>query len=626
MGLRRGTIIPMFYGGKMKYVMALALSLALATGAFAAPAPQSATAATKKSTKKKKASAPASEVTRRLDEMQQSISTQQQQIQQLGQELRQRDAVIQQLQQHLDQSQAAVTEAASKAESAASEANKQSQTVTALQGDVTDLKQNSTNVALSLQETQKSISSLESPLALHYKGVTITPVAFLAAETVWRHNATGSDVNTPFNSIPFPGSSASHLSEFFGSGRQSRVGMLAEGKLKDAKLTGYVEADFLSAGVTSNSNQSNSYTLRQRQAWGQAALTNGLTLTGGQMWSLVTETKSGVDNRSEALPMTIDPQYNVGFSWARQFGFRVSKSVGKKMWLAFSVENPQTTVGGEGARNNFVIGAAGTGGGLYNPSATYSFNQMPDFIGKIAFQPNKVTHVEVFGVISRFRDRVFPGATNTTPTAAGAYNDASMAGGAGANFRTSLANKHLDVGIHFLGGDGVGRYGTSTLPDVFVRPDGVLVPIRSYQALGTLEYHAKKLDIYTNVGGEYADRNSLSATSAIGYGSPLRTATGCSTETVPGTPPTSGTGGAVGTFPVTTVGFLPGGLGGCNVDTRNLIEGTIGFWYRFYNGPKGRIQWGPQFSYLVKNTWRGVGGSPSANEPMVFTSFRYYLP
>ena len=84
-----------------------------------------------------------------------------------------------------------------------------------------------------------------------------------------------------------------------------------------------MEADFLSAGVTSNNNESNSYTLRQRQAWGQAALDNGWTFTGGQQWSLVTETKKGMDNRTEALPMTIDPQYHVGFSWARQYGFRV---------------------------------------------------------------------------------------------------------------------------------------------------------------------------------------------------------------------------------------------------------------------------------------------------------------
>ena len=56
------------------------------------------------------------------------------------------------------------------------------------------------------------------------------------------------------------------------------------------------------------------------------------------------------------------------------------------------------------------------------------------------------------------------------------------------------------------------------------------------------------------------------------------------------------------------------------------MEGTIGFWYRFYNGPKGRIQWGPQYSYINRNSWSGVGNSPNAVENMFFTSFRYYLP
>ena len=123
----------------------------------------------------------------------------------------------------------------------------------------------------------------------------------MAAESVYRTRALGSDINTPFNSVSMPGSGQNAISEFFGSGRQSRVSMLAEGKLSDIKLTGYVEADFLSAGVTSNNNQSNSYTLRQRQVWGQAALNNGWSFTGGQMWSLVTETKKGVDNRTRSF-------------------------------------------------------------------------------------------------------------------------------------------------------------------------------------------------------------------------------------------------------------------------------------------------------------------------------------
>ena len=105
------------------------------------------------------------------------------------------------------------------------------------------------------------------------------------------------------------------MSEFYGSGRQSRISMLAQGKLDNMTMTGYYEADFLGAGTTSNNNQSNSYVLRQRQAWARPRCMNGWSFTGGQMWSLVTETKVGEDNRTEATPMTIDPQYIVGFTW-----------------------------------------------------------------------------------------------------------------------------------------------------------------------------------------------------------------------------------------------------------------------------------------------------------------------
>ncbi len=41
----------------------------------------------------------------------------------------------------------------------------------------------------------------EEPASLHYKGVTITPGGFMAAETVWRQKALSADVNTPFNSV-----------------------------------------------------------------------------------------------------------------------------------------------------------------------------------------------------------------------------------------------------------------------------------------------------------------------------------------------------------------------------------------------------------------------------------------
>ncbi len=618
----------------MKCVLRWCVVLLMAASSLAQTAPA------KKTTTKKAATGTVSAAD--VQELKNALAAQQQQIQQLKSEMQRRDAALQQAQQQMQDAQAAAVAAQAKADQAVQQASQQQQAVSDLKTDVSDMKQNATNAALSLQETQKNIqSSLENPVALHYKGITITPVGFLAAETVWREHALASDINTPFNSIPFDGAAQSHMSEFFGSGRQSRIGFLAEGALGNFTMRGYVEADFLGAGVTSNNNQSNSYVLRQRQAWGQAALNSGWTFTGGQMWSLATETKKGMDNRTEALPMTIDPQYNVGFTWARQYGFRVTKKLGDKLWVGGSVEDSQVILGGHGANNNFIIGAQGTGGGLYNGTTNYSYNATPDFLGKIVYEPG-FGHYEVFGIISDFRDRIYPGATLAKPTADGAFNNNALGGGAGANARWTIA-KHYDFGLHFLGGSGIGRYGSSQLPDLVASPSGLLTPVTNYQALGTLEYHGKKLDVYANYGAEYEDRVAYlnAAGKPVGYGSNLFNNSGCDSETVPAstsisvaTPPTS-PGGTVGTGTVPnpgslgtplTGGYNPGGLKNCNGDTRVIMEGTIGFWYRFYKGPKGTLQWGPQYSYIDRNIWAGTGGGPNATENMFFTSFRYYLP
>ena len=78
-------------------------------------------------------------------------------------------------------------------------------------------------------------------------------------------------------------------------------------------------------------------------------------------------------------------------------------------------------------------------------------------------------------------------------------------------------------------------------------------------------------------------------------------------------------------------GFFPGALANCTADTRALIEGTFGIWFKPYDGSRdkvnrGRIQWGPQFSYVDREVWSGVGGEPHGLDAMLFTSFRYYLP
>jgi hypothetical protein len=633
----------------MKRFSTFALSLALVSSLFLAEAQD-----TSKGTKKK-ASGPS--VAQQLAEMKRAIEAQQQQINAMGQQLQSRDQRIEQLEQKLGQSQTAVTQAQAKADSASSQTAEQGKTVATLSNDVTDLKQNTTNMAQTLQDTQKSVKEekeeIESPLAIHFKGVTLTPGGFLAGESVYRNRALGADINTPFNSINMPGAGQNAVSEFFGSGRQSRIALLAEGKLDNFKMSGYYEADFLSAGITSNNNQSNSYGLRQRQVWGQVA-SGSSSLTGGQMWSLLTETKHGLDNRSEALPMTIDPQYTVGFSWARQYGVRFVQNFGNRFWIGASLENPQTTLAARGNAANFALGSPGNGSGLYNsgitncttstvtgsdgtitsvlssctPAATYSFNATPDFIVKAAGEPG-FGHYEVFAILSRFRDRIYPCAEpasasncNGAISALGAYNSSLNVGGFGGNARITLF-KQLDIGAHFLTGEGIGRYGSGGLPDSTVHADGTLAPLRSYQGLATFEWHTKRLDFYANAGEEYVQRrwqfdpnNPVSPYTPVGYGSQFFNVTGCFTETPP---PTTGTNG-----------FTFGSLSKCNSDTKSLVEGTVGFWIKAHNGPHGRLQFGPQYSYVTRYAWTGTSGigfaSPHGIDNMFFTSFRYYLP
>ena len=562
-----------------------------------------------------------------LKELKDAIAAQQQQIQQLQQQIQSRDSAIQQLQQQVGQVQSAATQAQTTAQSALGgerhEGVMSAEEFRALQHDVTDLKAVATTNAAALKETDKRVAGLESPLAIRFKGITLTPGGFLAGETAWRSRATFSGVNTPFNLIPFSSAAQARFSEFYGNGSQSRFSLLAEGKVGETRLTGYAEVDFLGAGVTSNNNQSNSYVLRNRQLWGQGAFHNGWTVTGGQMWSLVTETRKGLDNRAEALPIQIDSQYTAGFSWARQYALRATKNFRNKTWLGVSVENAQTLLAVSGNPSNFVIGGPGTLAGLYNNQANYSSNVSPDFVAKLAFEPG-IGHYEIFGVASLFRARIYPNATAASPSAVGAFNNNTVGGGIGANARWMVYQKHIEIGAHFLGGDGVGRYGDASLPDVTVNPLGYEKTQRAGQVLATLEWHSPKWDLYGYGGAEYVGRDwGLNASGKpVGYGSPLFDNTGCGTETLP----------------TAANGYGPGALAHCVGQTRTVIEGTTGFWYKPYNGPKGRLQIGSQYSYLVRSAWVGYGLppyssvppkatiAPTAIENMWFTSFRYYLP
>ena len=311
---------------------------------------------------------------------------------------------------------------------------------------------------------------------------------------------------------------------------------------------------------------------------------------------------------------------------------------------------------------------SGTGGN--------TINKAPDFIIKAAADPG-YGHYELFGIISTFRNRVYPcGVVGTNakdtatpapaklvtlacpvdgsvkPSSVGAFEGSQVGGGIGASARLPFFAKKLDFLIKGVAGDGIGRYGSAQLSDLTFRPDGTEALIRTAHGLGELEFHPNaKLDLYAYYGAEYAWRaaykgyNSISITTtpalpavppsatfpagspAIGatttttfklnqiggYGSPFANNTGCSTENPPSNQLTPSTGGS------------------CAGDTRIIMEATVGFWHKIYQGPKGGLRWGLQYSYFDRIGWSGNNNTaislvPKAIDNVFMTSLRYYIP
>lgn len=456
--------------------------------------------------------------------------------------------------------------------------------------------------------------------SIRYKGITIVPGGYFAAEALYRtHNETA-DIGSSYNAIPFDNTTNYYLSEFRGSARQSRLALrLLSNPSPDLHLTGYWESDFLTNGTSSNSNESNSYALRLRQFYGQLTTNDGWGFAAGQTWSLLQTQKSGVAPGAYN-PNTIDAQYVVGFDWARQWELRAWKGFNNQVWGAVSLEGAATTVTAHGAPSNYVLGSVG--GSLLNSLQNYTTDLSPDVLAKLAFEPG-FGHWELKAVGRVFRDRI----VNPSDTSSiGSYNYHTFGGGVGFgvwlpfNVVEAGGKKRdvFDFGVSGLWGAGIGRYGSGQLPDATIRPGGQIVPIRAAHGLLSLETHpAHSLDIYGYGGAEYEYRTSFTTTKAVGYGSPLANNAGCTTEELPTGPfaPASGT---------------------CVGDTRVLWMGALGFWYKFLQGNYGTFQWGIQYTYLTRETWSGLtptgspagtpGLAPTAIDPMLFTSFRYIIP
>jgi hypothetical protein len=447
-----------------------------------------------------------------------------------------------------------------------------------------------TNVVANSPVQPSSPSLQAGPLTISFGG-------FTALETVWRSKNETADIGSNYNTgIPYAYSSNAYLDEFRESARQSRFALLVQGPEGGGwSAQSYLESDFLSGGVTSNSSESNSYTLRMRHFFGVLRNTDmNWYLLAGQDWSLATLSTSGtLDPRKEQIPLTIDAQYVVGFNWTRNPQLRFVKLIGNVASFGLSFESPQAAFTGA-TPTTTVTTNPGVGGGLLPSTNNYSLDFAPDTIAKFAVDPGW-GHYEVYGMARGFRDRYEPTAGSVAGT-----NNTTWGGSVGAGMILPLTAQ-LSLQASGLMGTGIGRYGSASLPDVTVRPDGTLAAIREADVLVGLTYKpTSTLTLYAYGGEEQAASAAYdSATGTLyGYGNPGYKNGGCY--------------------------LMTGSATTCVANTKVDRQVIVGEWWKAYEGTIGNFQIGLQYSYTDRVAFEGVGGSPSANISMGFASFRYY--
>ena len=469
---------------------------------------------------------------------------------------------------------------------------------------------------------EQQASALGPNGSFHVGNVTVTLGGFIAAEAVERQRNETSDIGSTFGGVPYPQSPTYHEPEFRGSARQSRLSLLIQGQPSAAvRVAAYFETDFLSAGVTSNSNESNSYTLRVRQAYTTYDNTNyNFHVLGGQSWSLVTLDRVGITPRQENVPLTIDAQYVVGFNWARQWQLRfVEDFFDHRLWAGLSFEEPQTiysattqTVGTTSDVGGVIGGTDNTsnaGGSLLNSGANYSDDVAPDVVAKLAADPS-FGHYELYGLARFMNARE----TLSLPNVNSGRNRTALGGGVGAGMLLPLVGKKLVFQASGLVGQGIGRYASGSLPDATINQNGTPIPIPEATLLvGFVAHPNKAFDLYAYAGTEQEEKRSFNEriagkNYAFGYGNGGFTDTGCEIE---------------------------GSAGACSGQTRGLVDGTAGAWWKFLRGPYGTMEVGTEYEYIRRTAFEGtsvatVGKTtinstvtPKTDDSIVLFSFRY---
>jgi len=481
------------------------------------------------------------------------------------------------------------------------------QQVQRLQQQINDLqaKQSTAPPAPAPAPPQPQVSATSGAPTIAAGPLTLTFGGFTELAIIHRNHTEFADVGSfPFASIPYQNVEQDTVGETRFSARQSRFALLVQGPhVYGLAPEYYMETDFLGAAPTANSRESNSYNLRMRVFYADFTTDAGFYLLAGQSWSLATMYKKGLKARDEDVPATIDAQYVSGFNWTRNPQLRMVQKFGDAFSLGLSLESPQavtnatndvpSALAAKAYPSNLLYQATPSASGLLNSTTNYTIDVAPDVILKAALDPG-YGHYEVYGLARWFRSAV------------GTMSYTSTGGGVGAGMYLPIVPNVLTFQVSGLVGKGIGRYSSSQLPDFTLKPTGEPAPLSAYDVLIGLYFNpVPALQIYTYLGRDEASSKYYSATITsagvvsgpfdYGYGSPAYNNSGCYT------------------------------LGGtCVANIQKSDEATAGFWWKYYQGTLGNLQFGFQLAYNEDTAFGGVGGSPVANVFSGFASFRYY--
>lgn len=436
---------------------------------------------------------------------------------------------------------------------------------------------------------QKQETPEPGPLSFRIGSAYLTPFGFMDLTSAWRSNATGSAISTNFGAVPFGNTTAGNLSEFRLSTQNSRIGSRVDTIVQGARVIGYWESDFLGFFPGNGAVTSNPDTFRMRLYW--IDIRQGKwELMGGQSWSLMTPGRKGISPIPGDLfySQVVDTNYQLGLTWSRDPQLRVVYHPHNSVAAAISMENPEQYIGGSGGGGLITIPSAYVApyqGQLNNGGTTLGVpNLHPDVVAKVAFDPKlksgRALHFELGGTERTFRV--------WNPLAARSFTATGL--GAQANLGVELVKGLYLVSNNYWSAGG-GRWIFGQAPDVIVRADGSLSPVRSGSNVSGFEYTKNSTLVYGYYGVVYVGRNTTVDKDTgrfAGYG-------------YPGSP---------------------------TAQNRALQESTFGFTRTFWKDTKyGALALMGQYSFLSRRPWSVSSGQPtSAQTHMVFFNLRYTLP